>query len=962
MLITDLVDLPRTCATASPRRRKFDGTESVRILLYAVALGLLSANFSVAVAASSEDSWAQTVSRAANSVVSLQLSQLRNFDDTEQGGSTATGFIVDAERGIVLTNRHVVSSGPIRLSATFQNQERVDAVPLYRDPIHDFAFLRYDPAELKYATPDSLSLRPDKVSTGMNIRVIGSDGGEQLSILPGTIARVDREVPSYGRYGYNDFNTFYLQAASGTSGGSSGSPVIDSDGDVVALNAAANTRTASSFFLPLPRIQHALKRLQESMPIERGGLQTVFLHRPFRELKRLGLDAETETQARDENKNNNGMLQVSQVIPGGVAEGVFEAGDILVSINEKLVTNFITLESLLDQSIGKTLEVELIRQGEMISVQIGVTDLHSLAPRRFLELGDAVIQNMSIQHARSMNRPQEGVVVMFPGYFFESAGIPSRSVIVQINSQPVVDLDGFISALRDAPHDRKIQVRYVVPGHEFTTEIGQIEIDNRWFGHRQCERVDDVRFWDCAAIELPQSKPSNDDNVQEVPRFKDAILNKVAPAMVRIDFDIPYDTDNVYAQHFNGVGLVVDKRNGLVAVDRNTVPIGLGDVDITFFGSQVLDGEVVFLHPRHNIALLKYDTEYLGDASFEELQLADAEKPLPDELTMVGYRANGTFRRHEIDELSRLTIGFKPPGLPRFQQSPLDVYGVPNVPPSLGGPLVDENGVVHAFYMSFAYEVDREIKQRDYALPSAVILESLRMYRTGSPYYSLDFRLAYKPISEARQLGLPKEWLSRYNSLDANLRKVLYVDQVIPATDAADKLLSGDVLIAIDNELVADLFTAELLAQKTEVLLTVLRDGEVIEVSLNPSEMSSLGTQRVVSWGGALFQEPHADIGFQKGVDFPGVYVANTEDGSPALWDGLYRNRFVEAVDGNPVENLDDFIGLVSVKAQDEVTRLSVVSMSGRKQIITVEPEYNFWPTFEIKRTVDGWQRVNYLR
>ena len=57
-----------------------------------------------------EDSWAATVSKAADSVVSIQLSQLRNFSEARQGNTSATGFVVDAERGIILTNRHVVGA------------------------------------------------------------------------------------------------------------------------------------------------------------------------------------------------------------------------------------------------------------------------------------------------------------------------------------------------------------------------------------------------------------------------------------------------------------------------------------------------------------------------------------------------------------------------------------------------------------------------------------------------------------------------------------------------------------------------------------------------------------------------------------------------------------------------------------------------------------------------------------
>jgi len=907
------------------------------------------------------DRWAETVSNASQSVVSLQLANLRNFDGTEQGDSSATGFVVDAELGIVLTNRHVVGAGPIRLSATFQNQERVDGVPLYRDPIHDFAFVRYDPKALKYAKPSSLPLRPEKVKTGLNIRVIGSDGGEQLSILTGTIARLDRQVPSYGRYGYNDFNTFYIQAASSTSGGSSGSPVIDMDGDVVALNAAANTKTASSFFLPLPRIQYALERLQAGEKIDRGGLQTIFLQESFRDLKRLGLDEETEQRAREIDPANNGMLMVQQVIAGGVADNILEEGDILLSINDQLIVNFVELEALLDSSIGQELAIAVMRQGKVLTLTSNVADLHEIEPVEFLELGDAIVQDMSIQHSRAMDRAQEGVVVMRAGYFFNSANLPQSSVIIELDGKPVKNIDDFIEAVKTSSRDKKILARYVVPGREYTTSVTQIDLDNRWFDYRRCKRVDDARFWDCEKVVLPAKQPRTIDATIKVPQFKDALLNKVAPAMVRVDFNIPYTPDNVYAQHFKGVGIVIDKAAGIVAVDRNTVPVGLGDAEITFFGSQVVDAQVVFLHPLHNVALLRYDPVDLGNAEFEVLSLVESNGELPQSLTMVGYRADGTFRTHEVDDFSRLTVGFAPPGLPRFQQSSIDLYGVSNVPPSLGGPFVDENGDVHAVYMSFAFEDGREIKQHEWAMPASVILETLRMYQSNSPFHSLDVRLAYRTMSQARQLGLPQDWLDRYIELPSNNRKVLYIEQVVPNTDAQKQLQPGDILLAIEGELVADLYSAEVLSQKAQIALTLLRAGKVIEVTLIPSHLNGVGTQRLVSWAGAQFQEPHHEIGYLKGVHFPGVYIADTEQGSPAQWDGLYRNRFVTHVDGEAVEDLDGFLDLISKKAQDADTRLSIVSISGRKSIVTVSPEYNFWPTYEVKRAADGWQRINYI-
>ena len=76
-----------------------------------------------------------TLERIAGSVVSIDVDQTRAFDTDWNATAQATGFVVDAARGLILTNRHVVTPGPVTAEATFLNREEVQLYPVYRDPI-----------------------------------------------------------------------------------------------------------------------------------------------------------------------------------------------------------------------------------------------------------------------------------------------------------------------------------------------------------------------------------------------------------------------------------------------------------------------------------------------------------------------------------------------------------------------------------------------------------------------------------------------------------------------------------------------------------------------------------------------------------------------------------------------------------------------------------------------------------
>jgi pro-apoptotic serine protease NMA111 len=325
---------------------------------------------------------------------------------------------------------------------------------VYRDPVHDFGILRFNPKNIKYMPVAALELRPDLAKVGVEIRVVGNDAGEKLSILSGVISRLDRNAPEYGE-GYSDFNTNYIQAAAAASGGSSGSPVVNKDGYAVALQAGGRADgAATDYFLPLDRPLRALELIRSGQHVSRGTIQTQWILKPFDECGRLGLTAEGENAIRTAFPKETGMLVAEVVLPQGPASEKIEEGDILMKVNGELITQFIRLDAILDENVGGKVSMVVQRAGQDVEVELEVSDLHGITPDRFVSVAGASFHDLSYQQARlyAISLKNAGVFVCeAAGSFRFADGYASGWLIQEVDNKPTPNLDTFVEVMKAIP-------------------------------------------------------------------------------------------------------------------------------------------------------------------------------------------------------------------------------------------------------------------------------------------------------------------------------------------------------------------------------------------------------------------------------------------------------------------------------------------------------------------------------
>ncbi|EJT68208.1 Pro-apoptotic serine protease NMA111 [Gaeumannomyces tritici R3-111a-1] len=923
--------------------------------------------------------WQETIQTVVRNVVSIRFCMTCSFDTDAALTSEATGFVVDAERGYILTNRHVVGSGPFWGYVIFDNHEEVDAYPVYRDPVHDFGILKFDPKAIKYMPVAALPLRPDLAKVGIEIRVVGNDAGEKLSILSGVISRLDRNAPEYGE-GYSDFNTCYYQASAAASGGSSGSPVVNIDGYAVALQAGGRADGASTdYFLPLDRPLRALKCLQEGNPITRGDIQCQFLLKPFDECRRLGLAPEWEAKMREAFPKETNMLVAEIVLPEGPSHKNVEEGDVLIKVNGELITQFIRLDDILDSSVGQPVRLLLQRGGEDVEVEISVGDLHKITPDRFVSVAGGSFHSLSYQQARLYGVACKGVYVCEATGSFRFDSSDNGWIVQTVDQKKVPDLETFIQVVKAIPDKARIVVTYKHLRDLHTLNTSIIYVDRHWSSKMKLAvRNDTTGLWDFSDIADPLPA------VPPVPRKASFIqlehtshpaVAELVRSFVHVTCTMPMKLDGFPKNRKWGMGLVVDAAKGLVVISRAIVPYDLCDISITIGESIVVEGKVVFLHPLQNYAVIQYDPA-LVDAPVQSARLSAEEITQGASTYFIGYNRIGrvVHAATTVTEIFAVAIPANS-GAPRYRAVNVDAITVDtNLSGQCGsGVLVAPDGTVQALWLTYLGERSPSThRDEEYhlGLATPTLLPVVKQIQAGVVpklrMLSVEFRSIQ--MSQARIMGVSEDWIQKVSVANTAHHQLFMVtkrtfERDQDPSDGATSLLEGDILLTLNTKLITRISELDIMYSNDFLDAVIVRECREVQLRVPTVAADDVETDHAVSFCGAIFHRPHHAVRQQISKLFSEVYVSARTRGSPSYQYGLAPTNFITHVNGQSTPDLKSFLAAVTAIPDNTYFRLKAVTFDSVPWVVTMKKNEHYFPTVEwIKDSSEecGWRRMTY--
>lgn len=297
------------------------------------------------------DAYSRAVSSVAERLIPLVASlRVRRSGraGTVEGGGSAVTLTAD---GLLLTNSHVVE-GVDRGSAHFSDGTSVRVHLVGSDPLSDLAVVR---AEQPIPSPPEFG-DADRLKVGHVVVAIGNPLGLEGSVTAGVVSALGRSLPT--RSGtVTRLVEDVIQTDAALNPGNSGGALADSRARVVGINTAV-AGVGLGLAVPInATTRHIIEALVEDGHVRRAYLGLVTAPVPVSD----------EVAAR---LGRRSALRIAQVVSGSPAEQAgLMRGDVIVAADGRPLSDAQSLQRiLLDEAIGRTMEVTVLRGSALVDV------------------------------------------------------------------------------------------------------------------------------------------------------------------------------------------------------------------------------------------------------------------------------------------------------------------------------------------------------------------------------------------------------------------------------------------------------------------------------------------------------------------------------------------------------------------------------------------------------------------
>jgi len=342
--------------------------------------------------------------------------------------SLGSGFVI-SEDGYIVTNNHVIEEVD-KITVIFEDETKLEAKVVGRDPKTDIALIRVEPEKKLFALPlgDSNAVRP-----GEWVVAIGNPFGLQHTVTAGIVSAKHRAI-SGGNY--DD----YIQTDAAINPGNSGGPLLNLSGEVIGINTAINPNANTiGFAVPIDMAKSILPQLRSAGRVTRGWLG-VMIQKITPELAEE-LDLESESGAL-----------VSKVVPDGPADDAgVERYDVIVEFDDQPIEDLSELpRAVAETPVDKTVKVVVVRDGKRKTLRAKVGELPEPGLAELAEQSEEgtaafglAVQDLNPELAQQLGLDtSEGVLItaVTPGSPADDAQLRRGDVILEVDRSAVASV------------------------------------------------------------------------------------------------------------------------------------------------------------------------------------------------------------------------------------------------------------------------------------------------------------------------------------------------------------------------------------------------------------------------------------------------------------------------------------------------------------------------------------------